>query len=96
MTKTDYNNIGKWLIPLLDEKSVSVEDFARAVGVSRASIYNYIVDRNRPSEQIMAKMCHILKRPLDEGLRQYTPKKIGRPGRLRVVYSSIKAVGRHT
>jgi transcriptional regulator with XRE-family HTH domain len=78
MTK-DYNHIKDWLLPLLDSKGVSVEEFSRTVGVSRAAIYNYFVDRNRPSEEVMAQMCRALNRPLEEGLRQYTPKKAGRP-----------------
>ncbi|MGH9403530.1 MAG: helix-turn-helix domain-containing protein [Terriglobia bacterium] len=58
---------------------MSVENFAREVGVVRASIYFYISDRCRPSSMVMARMCHVLGVPFEEGLAQYTPRKAGRP-----------------
>jgi transcriptional regulator with XRE-family HTH domain len=85
---TDYNRIKEWLLPILDSKGISVENFARAVGISRATVYFYMNDRHRPDEQVMAQMCRVLGVPFEEGLRQYTPKKWGRPsgsGRLRAV-----------
>jgi transcriptional regulator with XRE-family HTH domain len=75
----DFNNIREWLIPLLDKRGLSVERFANQVGVTRAAVYHYIKDTNRPSEQTMIKMCRILGVAPEDGLRQYTPKIVGRP-----------------
>jgi hypothetical protein len=75
----DFNNIKKWLLPKLDAKGVSVEMFASSCGLCRAVVYNYLVDRNRPTEETMASMCRVLGAPLEEGLSQYTPKQRGRP-----------------
>lgn len=76
----DFNNIGPWLKPQLLARNLSIEEFANACGLSRASIYFYTVDRARPREQAMIKMCQVLGVPAEEGLRQYTPRKAGRPG----------------
>ena len=58
---------------------VAKEEFARRCGFSRAIIYFYCADTNRPDEQSMVKMCQVLDVPFEEGLAQYTPKKAGRP-----------------
>jgi transcriptional regulator with XRE-family HTH domain len=85
MPSTDYNRIKLWLLPILDSKGMSVESFARLVGISRATVYFYLSDKHRPDEQVMAQICRVLGVPFEEGLRQYTPKKWGRPrGRSRV------------
>lgn len=76
---TDFSNIRDWLLPLLDERGLSVEEFSNQVGVTRAAVYHYLKDTNRPSEQVMIKMCQVLGVPPEEGLRQYTPKVAGRP-----------------
>jgi len=76
---TGFNNIRQWLVPQLDKKGISVEQFARAAGISRASIYCYMDDTHRPSTQMMKRMCHVLGVPLEEGLRQYSPTTMGRP-----------------
>lgn len=75
----DYNRIKQWLLPKLDTKGVSVEQFSREVGISRAELYFYFADKHRPSEQVMARICHALNVPFEEGLRQYTPRRNGRP-----------------
>lgn len=79
MDRTDFNNIYQWLLPKLDKRGVSVEKFARQLKISRATLYGYLVDRHRPSEQIMAKICYRLQVPFEEGLRQYTPRPLGAP-----------------
>lgn len=76
---TDFNNIKQWLIPQLDKLSMSVEQFANTAGLSRAAIYHYFEDRHRPDEQSMARICHVLGVPLEQGLRQYTQRKRGKP-----------------
>lgn len=75
----DFNHIRKWLEPKLEKMQISVEEFANAVGISRASIYNYFVDRYRPDTSSIVKMCRVLNCPVEEGMRQFTPKKRGRP-----------------
>jgi ribosome-binding protein aMBF1 (putative translation factor) len=77
--ETDYNHIREWLEPQLEQLDISKEEFARRCGLSRALIYFYCNDKNRPDEQSMAKMCQVLGVDLEEGLRQYTPKRNGRP-----------------
>ena len=85
----DFNRIKEWLEPKLAEMGISVETFSRMCGLSKASIYFYMADTTRPDEQSMAKICHALGVPLEEGLAQYTPKYKGRPrgttGRTRSV-----------
>jgi transcriptional regulator with XRE-family HTH domain len=78
-TPQDYNNIRKWLEPLLAERRLSVENFARLIDVTRTAVYNYLNDANRPDEQTMVRMCRVLGRPLEEGLATYTPRHEGRP-----------------
>lgn len=75
----DYNHIRQWLIPQLDRIQMSIEQFARRCKISRAAIYFYLDDKYRPTTGTMAKMCAVLGIPLEEGLRQYTERKPGRP-----------------
>lgn len=75
----DFNNLEVWLKPKIEALNLSVEGFAAKAGVSRASLYFYLKDKSRPSEQAMVKICQTLGVPLEEGLKQYTPKKVGRP-----------------
>jgi transcriptional regulator with XRE-family HTH domain len=75
----NFNNLGTWLPPLIEKTGMSYEQFARAVGRTRVMIYNYIKDINRPDEQTMIRMCQVLGVPVEEGMGQYTPRKVGRP-----------------
>ena len=75
----DFNRIREWLTPLLQERGLSVERFANEVGLTRTSVYRYMNDEKRPDSDSMARMCHFLGRPLEEGLQQYTPRIEGRP-----------------
>ena len=75
----DFNHIKQWLDPLLDKRGWSCEHFANLCGLSRAQIYFYRNDQDRPKESTMAKMCYILGVPFEQGLRQYVPKKVGKP-----------------
>ena len=77
----DFNNIGPWLNRLLNERQLSVERLARKSGLSRAAVYFYMQDKNRPSEEAMMRMCTVLGVPFEEGLKQYTPNANGRPTR---------------
>jgi transcriptional regulator with XRE-family HTH domain len=58
--------------------NLSLEEFANATGLSRASIYNYLCDRHRPDRSAIAKMTRVLGVPLEEGLGQYTAHPRGR------------------
>jgi hypothetical protein len=42
-------------------------------------IYFYIEDRNRPSANSMARICNVLGIPIEEGMRQFTPRRSGPP-----------------
>lgn len=75
----NFNRIKEWLLPLLEERQMSVEDLANEAGITRASIYFYLSDASRPKEGVMIAICRALGRPPEEGLSQYTPKVNGRP-----------------
>ena len=81
--ETNYNHLDKWLTELLDHRQLSVEQLAEAVGLSRSSVYFYLQDKTRPDEDTMVRICNFLGVPLEEGLRQYTPRKRGRPRGVR-------------
>lgn len=72
-----FNRLGEWLPPLLAERHMSVEELANEAGLTRASIYFYLTDKTRPTEENMARICNVLDVPLEEGLAQYTPRKAG-------------------
>lgn len=76
---TPENNLREWIQPQLEELQMSVEELANKCGISRAILYAYFSDRHRPSGEIMVRICNALGRPLEEGLQQYTPKRVGRP-----------------
>lgn len=78
MTK-DFNNIKDWLIPILDKKGWSVEEFGRKLGLTRAAVYHYLNDSRRPTEERMSQICKVLGVPLSEGMAQFTPRTLGRP-----------------
>jgi transcriptional regulator with XRE-family HTH domain len=80
MTHTgDFNHIKDWLLPIVDEKGLSLEQVARAAGLSKASIYHYINDKRRPSTDAMRKICDVLGVPHEDGLKTFSPKANGRP-----------------
>lgn len=82
-----FNHIGRWLMGdpesgkdgLLTQKNISVEQLARAAGLTRYAIYLYIHDKRRPSTEAMRRICKVLGVPPEEGMRQFTPSKLGRP-----------------
>lgn len=76
---TPENNIKDWLLPILEEKGISIEALARAAGLSRASLYHYLTDTRRPTTDAMRAICHALNLDPEEGMRQFTGKPIGRP-----------------
>jgi transcriptional regulator with XRE-family HTH domain len=75
----DYNHLKEYLLPKLEELGMSVEQFARAIGKTRTAVYYYLHDKNRPVEEVAAAMAHVLNVPVEEVLRQYTPRRQGRP-----------------
>jgi transcriptional regulator with XRE-family HTH domain len=52
---------------------------AKRIKTGRTTIYNWLSDQRRPTEETMARVCRELKVPLEEGLRQYTPRPRGNP-----------------
>ena len=79
----DFNHIKQWLDPQLKQMGLSVEAFANRCELTRAAVYFYRNDKNRPDEQTMIRMCRVLGVPAEEGLAQYSPKRTGRPARIR-------------
>lgn len=79
VVKNDYNHLKAWMLPMLQDRGLSIEKFSDLVGVSKTVVYNWMHDLNRPTEETMVVVCRELGRPLEEGLRQYTPKPLGRP-----------------
>jgi transcriptional regulator with XRE-family HTH domain len=77
--KPNFNNLKTYLTPKIDALEMSYEQFARAIGVTRAMIYFYMADKNRPTEEVAGRIATVLGVDLAEVLQQYTPKKIGRP-----------------
>lgn len=75
----NYNRIKEWLIPKLETMDLTIEKFAEACGLTRASVYFYLKDITRPNSTTMKVMCDVLGVPFEEGLRQYTPRRRGRP-----------------
>jgi transcriptional regulator with XRE-family HTH domain len=81
MPSKDFNHLEEWLLPKIKERKLSVEKFSRLVKISKASIYFWFNDVTRPDTQTMVRVCQVLGVPLEEGLRQYTPRAEGRqPG----------------
>jgi transcriptional regulator with XRE-family HTH domain len=77
--KKDFNNLNEWIPAQLERVGMSVEQLANEAGVSRTAVYRWMYDQDRPTTQNMAKIVHVLKVSLAEGLRQYVPKRTGRP-----------------
>lgn len=75
----NFNKLKEYLPPKIESLDMSYEQFARACGVTRAMIYFYMNDKNRPTEQVAVRMAQTLGVDLAELLQQYTPRKIGRP-----------------
>lgn len=90
----DFNNIKQWLLPKLDARRLSVEQFANLSGLSKATIYFYMSDRIRPDLESMGAMCKTLSNTLcmdakgneymeevsiNDGMSQFSPRKRGRP-----------------
>lgn len=86
----DFNHIDQWLDAHLRARQMSVEQLARRSGLSRATVYFYMTDKNRPSSNAMAKLCHALGVSVEEGMKQYTPRKAGRPAGPRPALSGYK------
>jgi transcriptional regulator with XRE-family HTH domain len=80
MTRKSFSNLPVWLPAQLKKSGIkSWEQLARKAGVSRASIYFWLRDDDRPTTASMAKLCKALKVPLAEGLKQYSEKPRGNP-----------------
>lgn len=62
---------------------LSVEQFARKIGVTRTSVYFYIGDRSRPTAATLHKICEQVGITFEEGLTHCTPRTTGRPTRSR-------------
>lgn len=63
----------------MKEAGLTVDKLANRSGISRTAIYKWMYDEDRPTEDSMVKLCHALGVNLQEGLREYVPKRNGRP-----------------
>jgi transcriptional regulator with XRE-family HTH domain len=75
----DFNHIKQWILPILESKNISIENLAQATGITRSAIYAYLSDKNRPTTETMRRICSVLNVAAEEGLKQYTERKVGRP-----------------
>lgn len=65
----------------LKNSGLSVEQFAREIGVTRTSVYFYLNDRSRPTLGTLVKICAVVGMHLAEGLTYCTPRTSGRQPR---------------
>jgi DNA-binding phage protein len=80
MRPRDFNHLPTWLRAAIARANIEgIEALARRSNISRTALYRYLNDDDRPSEETMARICRALGVDLAEGLRQYTPKRNGRP-----------------
>jgi transcriptional regulator with XRE-family HTH domain len=81
----DFSKLRTWLPSQIaaynqrGEDVLTLEKLAHRIGKSRTALYRYLYDDDRPTTQTMNLLCQALGVSLTEGLRQYTPKKLGRP-----------------
>jgi transcriptional regulator with XRE-family HTH domain len=75
----DFNNLHRWLPAKLKKAGLSVERLSQLANITRATIYFWMTDKARPSEDTMLRVCRVLGVPFEEGLRQFSPKTMGRP-----------------
>jgi transcriptional regulator with XRE-family HTH domain len=78
-TKDDYNHLKKWLRPRIKEAGWTFQKFAEEVGITRAALYFYFDDINRPTPKVIERMCALLEVPIEEGMAQVTQRSPGRP-----------------
>jgi len=67
MMEKNFNNLGKWLPPRMEKRGLTAEKLSQMTGISRSSVYNYLIDACRPSTQTMVKICRVLGEPLEAG-----------------------------
>ncbi|MFL6307438.1 MAG: helix-turn-helix domain-containing protein [Candidatus Sulfotelmatobacter sp.] len=90
MSKRDFSNLPMWLPQKIEKTGLKMSQVANRVGISRATLYEYLRDRSRPTEQTMLRLCRVLGVPFEQGLAQYTPRPIGRP-RANNITSELKS-----
>lgn len=79
----DFSNLPTWLPQKIRNTGLRLSQVANHAGISRATLYEYLSDDSRPTEQTMLRLCRVLGVSFQEGLSQYTPKPMGRPRRTR-------------
>lgn len=83
----DYNNLKKWIEKMCKDAGLPIYKVANRAGVSRAIIYNWMIDRNRPDEDTLLRVAQVFadhtgrksEEIFAEGLTQYTTRPKGRP-----------------
>lgn len=73
------NNLKGWLRTKIEERGISISKLADETGLTRAIIYFYMSDVNRPTQMNLQKICDVLGADINEAMALYTPKKVGRP-----------------
>ncbi len=73
------NTLSSWLQEKIKEKGIGISKLSEETGLSRAIIYYYFKDSNRPTRVNMQKICDVLGADIEEAMALFTPKRIGRP-----------------
>lgn len=82
-TKGGVNKLREWLIGtesapgLLVQKGMSVEQFAIELNLSRAQVYYYFKDVNRPRLETLGRMCRVLHVSMAEARKWIEPQEEG-------------------
>jgi transcriptional regulator with XRE-family HTH domain len=69
---------------LLHENGLSVEQFARKIGLTRTMVYYYIAGKSAPTAKTLRLICEVLDIPFEEGLRYCKPVESGRQVQTRI------------
>src|SRR5258705_8516539 len=93
--RASFSNLPVWIPKQAAKKGITLERLAQLSGISKSAIYRYLYDQDRPSEKTMLKMTRALGIEFEEGLKQYTPNKNGRPsGRKSETTREVRTKGK--
>lgn len=82
----DFNRLKAWIEKYAKEANLPIYKLANRAGISRATIYSWMIDKYRPDSEQLLKVAqvfaehtnHTSEELFAEGLRQYTPRLEGR------------------
>jgi transcriptional regulator with XRE-family HTH domain len=78
-SRPGFNNLELWMTAKMEARDMTVEEVAEAAGLSKATIYAYWKDKQRPGLDSIIAICKVFNCKLEEGLAQYTAVDMGRP-----------------